>query len=75
MVKIYATKFDKFNNENKSDNIKEGLCDLPFIYKNKLYNKCLKTKKGDICATKTKNKKLVKYGYCDYNHNFNKKKN
>ena len=63
--KIYGIKTDILGNENKSKNIKEGECIFPFIYNNKVYNKCLKTKKGSICATEIdKQKKLKKYGYC-----------
>lgn len=74
MVKINAIKFDKDGNENKSSNIKEGTCKIPFIYKDKVYTSCLKTKKGEICATEIdKKRKLLKYGYCDYSKNSKKK--
>ncbi len=76
--KIRAIKFDKDGKVNKSKNIKEGNCIIPFIYKDKIYNKCLKTKKGEICATETdKKRKLTKYAYCinEKNNNNKTKKN
>ena len=63
--KLYGLKIDNTGNENKSDKIKEGECKIPFIYKNKLYNKCINTSRGEICATELNSQgKLLKYGYC-----------
>ena len=59
--KIKAYQYDN----NKKDYIEDGNCIIPFIYKNKIYTDCFKTKKGKICATKVDSKKrMVKYGIC-----------
>jgi hypothetical protein len=53
------------NKQEKNKKIKEGDCIFPFKYKHKQHDVCLKTEKGDICATEVnKNNILTKYGYC-----------
>lgn len=51
----------------KNKKVKEGKCIFPFKYKYKIYNECIETEKGDICATEInpKTQTLIKYGYCE----------
>ena len=50
----------------KNSKIKEGECIFPFKYKSKIYNECMETEKGKICATEvSKHKTLKRYGYCE----------
>ena len=52
----------------KNKKVKMGKCIFPFTYKWKSHDKCVKTDKGDICATsliKTNKRRTLKtYGYC-----------
>jgi len=52
----------------KNKKVKTGKCLFPFTYKWETHNKCMKTDKGDICATsliKTNKRRTLKtYGYC-----------
>ena len=46
--------------------IKQGVCIFPFKHEGKMHNKCIKTTKGSICATKVtpKRRTLKTFGYC-----------
>jgi DNA ligase (NAD+) len=63
MIGININKLQKVE---KNQKIKEGPCIFPFKYKRQEHNECVKTPKGDICATEInkKTKTLIKYGYC-----------
>ena len=53
----------------KNKKIKTGPCIFPYKYKGAIYNACLDTPKGSICATELnpKNGIMTKYGYCNDN--------
>ena len=63
-VKAYA--INRKGKTEKNKKIKAGTCIFPFKYKGKIYNECLDTAKGKLCATEInpKNGILTKYGYC-----------
>jgi hypothetical protein len=50
----------------KNKKILAGTCIFPFKYKGHIYNECLDTPKGKICATEInpKNGIMTKYAYC-----------
>ena len=50
----------------KNKRIQAGPCRFPFKYKGQIYNTCLDTPNGEICATEInpKNGIMTKYGYC-----------
>ena len=58
----------------KNKKVKEGKCLFPFNYKWETHNKCVKTEKGDICATSlietSKRRTLKTYGYCQKRKTF-----
>tara|TARA_B110000858_G_scaffold186025_1_gene228748 strand:+ start:29 stop:3403 length:3375 start_codon:yes stop_codon:yes gene_type:complete len=58
----------------KNKKVKEGKCLFPFNYKWETHNKCVKTEKGDICATSlietSKKRTLKTYGYCQKRKTF-----
>lgn len=53
-------------NTEKNKKVKAGACIFPFKYKGQVYNECLVTPNGKVCATEinTKNGIMTKYGYC-----------
>ena len=63
-VKAYTINIKGKTEKNKK--IKPGSCIFPFKYKGKIYNHCLDTPKGKLCATEInpKNGIMTKYGYC-----------
>ena len=62
-----ATRKNKKGKIEKNKDVMEGDCIFPFKKKSILYNDCMTTEKGDICATEInpKTKTLKKYGYCE----------
>ena len=65
-MNIFGISVNNKGKTEKNSKIKDGNCIFPFKYKWRSYNKCCKTKKGDICATEVnpKTQTLKKYGYC-----------
>ena len=62
---MYATTINNRDYNEQNEKVKAGLCLFPFKYKRKKHNKCLSTKRGDICATSlSKFGTLKTYGYC-----------
>ena len=61
-----STTVNRKGKTEKNKKIKAGSCIFPFKYKGKIYNECLDTPKGKLCATEInpKNGILTKYGYC-----------
>ena len=51
----------------KNKRIQAGSCIFPYKYKGQIYNECLETPNGKICATEVnpKNGIMTKYGYCE----------
>ena len=62
-----GTRKNKLGKIEKNKNVLEGDCIFPFKKKSIVYNDCMETEKGMICATEInpKSKTLKKYGYCE----------
>ena len=61
-----ANTINQKGKTEKHKKILAGPCIFPFKYKGQIYNECLATPNGSICATEinAKNGIMTKYGYC-----------
>jgi NAD-dependent DNA ligase len=70
-----ATNINSIGKKEKGKKIKEGDCIFPFKYQWKNHDDCIKTEKGDICATSVSERGTLKtYGYCNSRIKANSKK-
>ena len=70
-----ATNINNLGKKEKGKKIKEGDCIFPFKYQWKNHDDCIKTEKGDICATSVSERGTLKtYGYCNTTIKSNSKK-
>jgi hypothetical protein len=70
-----ATNINSIGKKEKGKKIKEGDCIFPFKYQWKNHDDCIKTEKGDICATSVSERGTLKtYGYCNSRIKSNSKK-
>ena len=70
-----ATNINSLGKKEKGKKIKEGDCIFPFKYQWKNHDDCIKTEKGDICATSVSERGTLKtYGYCNSTIKSNSKK-
>jgi NAD-dependent DNA ligase len=61
-----STDINKKGKKEKGQKVKAGDCIFPFKYKWKQHNECIKTEKGEICATSISDRGTLKtYGYCE----------
>ncbi|MAV56569.1 MAG: hypothetical protein CMI79_03455 [Candidatus Pelagibacter sp.] len=62
-----GTRKNRKGKIEKNQKVKEGPCIFPFKHKRKDYDVCMKTDKGEICATEIneKTRTMTKYGYCE----------
>ena len=62
---MFGTAVNSLGKTEKNKKVKEGDCIFPFKYKYKTHSTCVKTEKGDICATSVNERGTLKtYGYC-----------
>jgi len=61
-----ASDINNKGKKEKGEKVKAGDCIFPFKYQWKEHNECVKTEKGDICATSVSDRGTLKtYGYCE----------
>lgn len=62
---MQASDINNKGKKEKGQKVKPGNCIFPFKYQWKEHNNCVKTEKGDICATSVSERGTLKtYGYC-----------
>ena len=62
---MFGSAVNSLGKTEKNKKVKEGDCIFPFKYKYKTQSTCVKTEKGDICATSVNERGTLKtYGYC-----------
>ena len=61
-----STDVNWFGQKEESKKLKPGPCIFPFKHEGKMHTTCVKTPKGNICATKVtpKRRTLKTFGYC-----------
>ena len=58
---MYGKNINNKGKIEKNSKIKEGECIFPFKHKSKIYNECMETEKGKICATEVSKHKTFDY--------------
>merc|ERR1712178_178564 len=65
MGMVNTTNIDKYGSKRQGKTILTGECILPFKYKGKIQDKCVKGKTGNWCATSLKPSNTTKtWAYC-----------